>query len=94
MADVTETHRKFVSEPIGNKPVSAVPGIGRAHQGTLNDRGNNITRAYELLGIFLGKGMEEGGFKRWLQEKLPESNAVHRDCCYKALNEYFRTHNF
>ena len=90
--DVTETHRKFVGEPIGNKPISAVPGIGRAHTRTLN--AINITNAYELLGIFLSKGMQQYPFQVWLRAKLPTSNAVHRECCYKALNEYFRTHNF
>ena len=92
MADVTETHRKFVDEPIGNKLVSAVPGIGGAHKQTLN--AINITKAYELLAVFLSKEMQEDSFKEWLKENLPNSNAVHRDCCYKALNEYFRNYNF
>ena len=91
MTDKTETHRKFVSEPIGNKPVSAVPGIGRAHKETLN--GSNITKASELLGVCMSKGMKQDQFQEWLKEKLPTSNAVHRECCYKALDEYFHTHN-
>ena len=92
MADVTETHRRFVGEAIRNKLVSDVPGIGEAHKQTLNSK--NITKAYELLAIFLSKGMQEDSFKAWLKENLPNSNAIHRDSCFKALNEYFRKYNF
>ena len=57
MADVavTETYRRFVNEPIGDKLVSELPGIGDAHRRTLNGPGINIERAYELLGVFLSK---------------------------------------
>ena len=30
MASNTKKHQDFVNEPMGNKPVTAVPGIGRA----------------------------------------------------------------
>ena len=92
MASDTQKSQIFVEQPIGNKPVSSVPGIGRAHAQALN--AINIMTAGDLLGIYLTNGMQPAPFLQWMMENLPNSYTPHRESCFKALNDYYHTHNF
>ncbi|XP_026468980.1 barrier-to-autointegration factor-like [Ctenocephalides felis] len=58
----SQKHRNFVSEPMGNKPVTEVPGVGRVLGQRLNDAG--YSKASNLLGSYL---TNEGQFKRNFQ---------------------------
>ena len=89
----TRTYRSFVNEPIGEKLVSELPGIGDAHRRKLNGPGINIERAYELLGVFLSKKKNKEAFKQWLQDKLDYSTENQRKDCADALEEYFSKYN-
>ena len=51
MSSTSQKHRDFVSEPMGEKPVTALAGIGDALGGRLSSQG--FDRAYVVLGQFL-----------------------------------------
>ncbi len=51
MSSTSQKHRDFVSEPMGEKPVTALAGIGDALGGRLASQG--FDRAYVVLGQFL-----------------------------------------
>ncbi len=51
MSSTSQKHRNFVSEPMGEKPVTDLAGIGEALGGRLVATG--FDRAYVVLGQFL-----------------------------------------
>lgn len=51
MSSTSQKHRDFVSEPMGDKPVTALAGIGDALGGRLASKGFDM--AYVVLGQFL-----------------------------------------
>ena len=61
MSSTSQKHRNFVSEPMGEKPVTDLAGIGEALGGRLRDRG--FDKAYVVLGQFLLLKKNEELFK-------------------------------
>ena len=61
MSSTSQKHRNFVSEPMGEKPVTDLAGIGEALGGRLKDRG--FDKAYVVLGQFLLLKKNEELFK-------------------------------
>ncbi|KAL7672967.1 hypothetical protein ACOME3_007843 [Neoechinorhynchus agilis] len=55
---------EFVREPLGEKPVSCVPGIGFIYGEKLCERG--FDKAIYLLGVFLAVGRDVQMFREWL----------------------------
>ena len=51
MSSTSQKHRDFVSEPMGEKPVTAIAGIGDVLGGRLSDKG--FDTANVLLGQYL-----------------------------------------
>ena len=64
-ATTTKKYRWFVSEPIGDKPVDHLPGIGNVIKGHFAARG--ITKAYQVLGQFLVLDKNRVNFCEWLR---------------------------
>uniref|UniRef100_A0A8C8LWD4 Barrier-to-autointegration factor n=1 Tax=Oncorhynchus tshawytscha TaxID=74940 RepID=A0A8C8LWD4_ONCTS len=62
----SQKHQSFVTEPMGNRSVRDVPGIGPAHGRTLEERG--MPRADQLLGDYLKRGRDKGQFQENLKE--------------------------
>ncbi|GFN95607.1 barrier-to-autointegration factor [Plakobranchus ocellatus] len=79
----------FQNEPIGNKHVSKVPGIGK----TLGDElaKARIDKAYKVLAQFLMRDKAEAKFKDWLQKTCKANEEQQRDC-FNAMRDWCTQH--
>lgn len=82
MSSTSQKHRNFVQEPMGEKTVSAVAGIGYVLGGRLTDRG--FDKAYVILGQYLVLKKDKQRFKDWLKETCG-ANAKQQEDCYQCL---------
>ena len=87
----TQTHALFVSEPIGEKPVTTLAGIGNALGGRLIQNGFHSAR--QVLGMFLILQMDEAQFKAWLNATCG-ANAHRQNECYVCLRDWYQQHPF
>ena len=81
----SQKHRNFVSEPMGEKPVTDLPGIGRVLGRRLSEEG--FTHAYVVLGQFLLFKKSEAMFKDWLQD-ICGANAKQQSDCFCCLADW------
>jgi len=81
----TKKHRRFVSEPMGDKPVTELAGIGPAIGGRLIEKG--FDKAYVVLGQFLLLKKDRDLFVSWLQETADANLKYSRDC-YNCLSDW------
>lgn len=81
----TKKHREFVAEPIKDKDVDKLPGIGPVAANNLKNRGYNLAR--QLLGELLLKGDDQEKFCAFLME-VSGANSENQRICYKALKEF------
>ncbi|CAF0809928.1 unnamed protein product [Didymodactylos carnosus] len=65
-SSTSQKFRDFTSEPLKDKYVSEVPGIGPKLSSNLEDSG--ITKAYELLGIYLTLLKDKEYFELWIRD--------------------------
>ncbi|XP_074503365.1 barrier-to-autointegration factor-like [Sebastes fasciatus] len=81
----TQKHRLFVSEPIGNKSVRCLPGIGESRGSRLEQQ--DFNRADAVLGQFLRLNRDRGRFTNWLKDA---SGASTREAglCDQCLREW------
>lgn len=80
---------RFANEPMGNKTVKKVPGVGPAIGGSLNESG--FTQAKQVFGQYLvGKG-DERQFEQFL--KGHGANAGQRKSAFEGLKSYDEGHN-
>lgn len=85
MSSTSQKHRSFVAEPMGEKPVTALAGIGDTLGGRLIEQG--FDRAYVVLGQFLVLKKEEELFKEWLKE-VCNANSKQSSDCFTCLREW------
>ncbi|XP_071484625.1 barrier-to-autointegration factor-like [Diadema antillarum] len=86
MAQTTsQKHRDFVSEPMGEKPVTDLAGIGAVIGGRLTDKG--FDKAYVLLGQFLVLKKDEDMFRDWLKEE-GGANRKQASDCFNCLKDW------
>ncbi|KAK0154605.1 Barrier-to-autointegration factor [Merluccius polli] len=78
-------HRDIVDEPMGEKNVMSLPGIGEAHGKRLEDK--RFDKAYKVLGQFLVLGKDEKRFKKWLKDTCG-ANIKEQDDCYGCCREW------
>ena len=85
--------RTFVEEPLGEKSVRAVPGIGPAYEEKLKKKG--ITKACMLVGQFIYFGGDEKKYIDWLQStKVYEGiSNVHARSVFDGIKEWCEKHN-
>ncbi len=77
----TKKTRKFVSEPIGDKGILCIPGVGPAAQKKFQVDG--ITQPYQVLGTF----MQDQNFMEWLKHYIRYKN--HQAQCATAIDVYY-----
>ncbi|XP_003219929.1 barrier-to-autointegration factor-like protein isoform X2 [Anolis carolinensis] len=65
--------QNFVSEPMGNKPITAVDGIDEELGAKLAAKG--FDKAYILLGQFLLLKKECAAFQNWLKSSFDASSS-------------------
>lgn len=68
VSSTTKKHAEFVKGPMGDKDVSAIAGVGGATEDKLKVK--SITKAYQLLGLFLTLNKESTAFKNYLLENF------------------------
>ncbi|KAI1725256.1 barrier to autointegration factor domain-containing protein [Ditylenchus destructor] len=82
-------HREFIGEPMGDKEVTAVAGIGEIYGKKLTDKG--FDKAYVLFGQFLLLKKDKDLFLDWLKEEVGVS-AQHGNSCFTCLDEWASHH--
>ncbi len=85
MSSTSQKHRNFVGEPMGDKDVTELAGIGPALGGRLSDKG--FDKAYVVLGQFLILKKNEELFTEWLNQTC-KANAKQQKDCYNCLAEW------
>jgi hypothetical protein len=81
----SQKHKDFVSEPMGEKDITEIAGIGKVLGQRLTEKGYD--RAYVLLGQFLVLKKDEENFKDWLKETCG-ANSLQASNCFECLNEW------
>eukprot|EP00105_Crassostrea_gigas_P006041 XP_011419832.1 PREDICTED: barrier-to-autointegration factor [Crassostrea gigas] len=85
MSSTSQKHRNFVQEPMGEKSVTELAGIGEVLGGRLKEHGFDM--AYVVLGQFLVLKKDEEMFKDWLKETCG-ANAKQQGDCHQCLKEW------
>lgn len=81
----SQKHNIFVAEPMGDKPVTELAGIGDVIGKRLANRG--FDKAYVVLGQFLVLKKNRELFLEWLQD-LVGANAKIASECYECLQDW------
>ena len=77
--------RNFVEEPMGDKAVTELAGIGEALGRRLASQG--FTKACDLLGRYLVLKKNKDMFKAWLSEACG-ANDDQQEKCYNCLDQW------
>lgn len=85
MSTTSQKHHNFVSEPMGEKPVTELAGIGEVLGKRLDEKG--FDKAYVILGQFLVLKKNEELFIEWLKETCSANSKQSKDCC-QCLTEW------
>ena len=85
MSTDTQKYRNFISEPMGGKNVTELPGIGSAYGAILC--ANGFDTADTVLGQFLVLKRNEEMFKAWLHS-VCGANSRYQEYCYNGLNSW------
>lgn len=81
----SQKFRSFVDEPMGEKPVDALAGIGEVLGNRLKDQG--FEKAYNVLGQFLLLNKDEDLFLDWLRTSI-HANAKQGNDCFNCLKTW------
>ena len=85
MSSTSQKHRNFVGEPMGEKVVTEIAGIGEVLGGRLSEKGYDL--AYVVLGQFLVLKKNQELFRDWLNQTC-KANAKQQNDCYQCLKEW------
>ncbi|CAD5123041.1 DgyrCDS11421 [Dimorphilus gyrociliatus] len=85
MSSTSQKHRNFVAEPMGEKEVTELAGIGEKFGERLREKGYDT--AYTVLGQFLIMKKDEDCFKEWLKDTCG-ANAKYQNDCYQCLKDW------
>ncbi|KAK9541109.1 barrier-to-autointegration factor-like [Anarhichas minor] len=85
MSTTTQKHRDFVGEPMGDKRVTALSGIGEILGEKLRQQG--FDKAYVVLGQFLLLKKDPEMFTEWLKD-ASGANSRQAGVCTQCLREW------
>jgi len=85
MSTTSQKHRNFVSEPMGDKPVTDLSGMGEVLGKKLEGQG--FDKAYVVLGQYLLLKKNDELFCNWLKETCGANKKQQADCA-KCLKEW------
>ncbi|KAM9788185.1 barrier-to-autointegration factor [Neosynchiropus ocellatus] len=85
MSSTSQKHRNFVAEPMGEKSVNALAGVGEVLGKRLESKG--FDKAYVVLGQFLVLKKDEELFRDWLKD-VSGANCKQQQDCYTCLKEW------
>lgn len=85
MSTTSQKHRDFVAEPMGDKPVTALSGIGEVLGKKLDDQG--FDKAFVVLGQFLLLRKDGELFTEWLKDTSGANNRQAASCT-QCLREW------
>ena len=81
----SQKHRNFVAEPMGEKSVTDLPGIGEVLGKRLTEAG--CDKAYVVLGKYLEVKKDEKKFVEWSKKTCGANKKQSKDC-HDALAEW------
>lgn len=81
----SQKFRSFVDEPMGDKPVDALAGIGEVLGTRLKEQG--FEKAFNVLGQFLILNKDEELFVDWLRTSI-NANSKQGTDCFKCLKTW------
>ncbi|CAG7727445.1 unnamed protein product [Allacma fusca] len=81
----SQKHKNFISEPMGEKPVTELAGIGDTYGKRLE--GVGFDKAYVVLGQFLVLKKNEELFVEWLKD-VTKASGFHAQQCFNCLNDW------
>lgn len=79
MSSTSQKHRNFVAEPMGDKPVTDLAGIGDVLGSKLVRLG--FDKAYVVLGQFLVLRKNKDMFIEWIKDAIGANAKQSYDCC-------------
>jgi len=83
----SKKHQDFMADPSGNKPATALPGIGdKLGERLKNNAGFDF--AYLVLGQYLLLRKDEEKFKSWLGQDEYRANAEQQTECFNLIKEW------
>ncbi|CAM1154596.1 Uncharacterised protein g11297 [Pycnogonum litorale] len=85
MASTSQKHRNFIAEPMGDKPVTELSGIGEVLGNRLVSKG--CDKAYVVLGQYLLLKKNEELFIEWLKD-FCSANGKQAGDCYQCLSDW------
>jgi len=85
MSSTSQKHRNFVAEPMGEKTVRELAGIGEVLGTRLEEKG--FDKAYVVLGQFLLLKKNEEMFVDWMKDTC-SANSKQGSDCFKCLTEW------
>ncbi|MGH0117831.1 UNVERIFIED_CONTAM: hypothetical protein FKN15_003862 [Acipenser sinensis] len=85
MSTTSRKYSTFVSEPMLNKSVRAVPGVGDVLGRRLEIKQHS--QATNLLGVYLQNGKNKEKFSTWMKDTCG-ANKSQAERCYNAMSEW------
>ncbi|XP_045768612.1 barrier-to-autointegration factor-like [Maniola jurtina] len=89
MPTTSQKHRNFVAEPMGEKPVTKLAGVGEVLGKRLETAGFDLgfDKAFVVLGQFLLFKKDKELFLKFMKETC-SANAKRSEDCYQCLKDW------
>ncbi|KAJ1519641.1 hypothetical protein ONE63_004911 [Megalurothrips usitatus] len=85
MSSTSQKLKNFICEPMGEKPVTDLAGVGEVLGKRLEAQG--FDKAYVVLGQFLVLKKNKELFQDWMKEAC-QANAKQSADCFQCLSEW------